>query len=168
MSTKPIKFSEHFGIDETKLDELGVFDPILNHDTKLFTEALLLKDSKSPLMREAFIDYKTFFANLMQLLKMSERIGDKCWRAAKRKVQFPEYKYTCIGYGTGTINGAGSGTYLNEKILESAKEIIDKAKDDPTIFLMLPLLEEGIGPDIISDMTQTLSTIKSVNILLKS
>jgi hypothetical protein len=156
MSTKPIKFSEEFKIDEAKLKELGVFDPILNHDTKLFTEALRLKDSKSPLLREAFIDYKTFFSNLMHLLKLSERIGDKCWRAAKRMVQFPEYKYTCIGYGTGTINGAGSGTCLNEKILESAKEIIDKAKNDPTIFLMLPLLEEGIGPDIISDMTQNI------------
>lgn len=156
MSTKPIKFSEHFGIDETQLAELGVFDPILNHDTKLFTEPMLLKDSKSLLMQEAFIVYKDFFANLMRLLKLSVQIGDKCWREAKRRVQFPEYKYTCIGYGTGTINGAGSGSYLNEKILESAKEIIDRAKDDPSIFLLLPLLEEGIGPDIISDMTQNI------------
>ena len=173
MSTKPIKFSEHFGIDETKLAELGVFDPILNHDTKLFTEALRLKDSKSPLMREAFADYKTFFANLMRLLKISERIGDKCWRAAKRMVQFPEYKYTCIGYGSGTINGAGSGSYLNEKILESAKEIIDtaKAEAESWYFLLLPLLEEGIGPDIISDMTQNIIDDKicefTVEIIIK-
>lgn len=41
MSTKPVKFSEHFGIDKDKLKELGVFDPILNHDTKLFTEPLM-------------------------------------------------------------------------------------------------------------------------------
>ena len=121
MSTKPIKFSEHFGIDETKLEELGVFGPILNHDTKLFTEPMLLKDSKSILMQEAFIIYKAFLAELLRLLKLSEQTGGKCWREAKRRVQFPEYKYTCIGYGTGTINGTGSGRNLNEKILESAK-----------------------------------------------
>jgi hypothetical protein len=156
MSIKPIKFSEQFGIDSAKLAELGVFDPILNHDTKLFTEPLLLKDSKNELMRVAFTVYKDFFANLMRLLKMSSRNGDRCWRAAKGMVHFPEYKYTCIGYGTGTINGAGSGSVLNEKILESAKEIITLATDDPSIFLLLPLLEDGIGPDIISDMTQNI------------
>ncbi|HHS2948522.1 TPA: hypothetical protein ACTEL6_001729 [Legionella pneumophila] len=156
MSIKPVKFSEHFGIGSTRLAELGVFDPILNHDTKLFTDPLLLKDSTNILMRDAFAIYKEFFANLMRLLKMSSRNGDRCWRAAKRMVHFPEYKYTCIGYGTGTINGAGSGSVLNEKILESAKEIISLATDDPSIFLLLPLLEEGIGPDIISDMTQNI------------
>ena len=53
MSNKPIKFSEQFGIDGVKLAELGVFDPFLNHDTKLFVDPLLLRDSSSQLMREA-------------------------------------------------------------------------------------------------------------------
>ncbi|MEQ1705412.1 MAG: hypothetical protein ABL867_05510, partial [Rickettsiales bacterium] len=63
---------------------------------------------------------------------------------------------TCIGYGSDSINGSGSGRELNEKILQSAKEIVDLAKDDPEIFQLLPLLEEGIGADIVSDMTQTI------------
>ncbi len=156
MSIKPIKFSEHFEIDKEALKKLGVFDPILNHDTRLFTDPLLLKDSKSTLMKDAFKGFQKYFSNLLLLLKSSEQIGDKPWRAAAKMVKFPEYKYTCIGYGTGTINGAGSGSVLNEKILSSAKEITLFARNDPDVFLLLPLLEEGVGSDIISDMTQNI------------
>lgn len=156
MTTKPIKFSEYFNIDKSKLIELGVFDPILNHDTKLFVDPLLLKDSGTQIMREAYAGYNEFFADLMLLLKKSQQVGDRCWRAAKMKVDFPEYKYTCIGYGTGTINGSGSGAVLNDQILQSAKEIIVLAQDNPDIFLLLPLLEDGVGADIISDMTQNI------------
>ncbi len=85
---------------------------------------------------------------------ISTQTGDKAWKQAKKIVNFPEYKYTCIGYGSDSINGSGSGANLNDKIFQSAKEIVDKAKNDPSIFLLLPLLEEGIGADRISDMAQ--------------
>lgn len=156
MKTKPITFSKQFNIDKAKLAELGVFDPILNFDTRLFVEPLLLKTSASQFIREAFKNYNLFFSNLLKLLKSSDREGDVCWRQAQRLVRFPEYKYTCIGYGAGTIDGSGSGRYLNDKILQTAKEIIKVAEGNPDIFLLLPLLEEGIGADIISDMTQTI------------
>lgn len=35
---KPIYFSDYFKVDKAKLKELGIFDPILNHDTKLFVD----------------------------------------------------------------------------------------------------------------------------------
>lgn len=154
MKDKPRKFSDQFNLDKAKLAELGVFDPILNFDTKLFVEPLLLKTSSSQLMREAFNNYNIFFVNLLKLLKGASRGSDLCWRQAKRLVRFPEYKHTCIGYGSGTINGNGSGNDLNDKILQTAQEIVKVAEDCPDIFLLLPLLEEGIGADIISDMTQ--------------
>lgn len=156
MNTKPIKFSDHFNIEKEKLKQLDVFDPILNQDARLFVDPLLLKDSKSQIIRDSFKGYQQFFSNLLLLLTKSEQKGDRAWRAAEGIVKFPEYKYTCIGYGTSTINGAGTGSVLNEQILSSAKEIITLANDEPDIFLLLPLLEEGIGADIISDMTQNI------------
>ena len=42
-NAKPIYFSDYFKIDKTKLKDLGVFDPILNFDTKLFVDPTLLK-----------------------------------------------------------------------------------------------------------------------------
>ena len=77
------------------------------------------------------------------LIKASTEPDDKCWREAKRRTNFPEYKATCIGYGSDSINGSGSGRYLNEKILQSAKDIVDTARDNPEIFQLLPLLEEA-------------------------
>jgi hypothetical protein len=71
-------------------------------------------------------------------------------------VNFPEYQYTCIGYSSGTTDGRGSGIEFNDKILQSAIEIVDKAEGNPEIFLLLPLLEEGIAGDRISDMAQNI------------
>jgi len=125
MNIEPKHFSDHFNIDKAKLMGLGTFDPILNFDTKVFVEPLLLKESSSPIIKASYQNYKTFFANLLLLLQKSENVDDKCWRTAKRLVNFPEYQYTCIGYGSGTTEGRGSGIEFNDKILQSAKEIVD-------------------------------------------
>jgi hypothetical protein len=156
MKIKPISFAAHFNIDEQKLSELGIFNPVLNFDTKLFVEPLLLNKSASPFMHVAFENYNDFFRTLLVLIRASKEPGDKAWREAKRRINFPEYKATCIGYGSDSINGSGSGRELNEKILQSAKDIVEFAKNDPAIFQLLPLLEEGIGADIVSDMTQNI------------
>ena len=71
-------------------------------------------------------------------------------------VHFPEYQYTCIGYSSGNTDGRGSGIEFNDKIFQSAKEIVELAQGDPEIFLLLPLLEEGIAGDRISDMVQNI------------
>jgi len=156
MTLKPVHFSDHFGIDKAKLNELGVFDPILNFDTKVFVEPLLLKESSSPIIKASYQNYKTYFANLLLLLQKSKEQGDKAWRAAKKMVDFPEYQYTCIGYSSGTTEGRGSGVEFNDKILQSAIEIVELAEGNPEIFLLLPLLEEGIAGDRISDMAQNI------------
>lgn len=156
MKTKPVLFSDLIKVDKSVLAELGVFNPLLNFDTKLFVEPLLLKDSSSPIIRESFCNYNKFFVDVMLLLQTSKKAGDICWRQAQRLVRFPEYKYTCIGYGSSSIDGSGSGVKLNSQILDTAKEIVDFAREQADIFILLPLLEEGIGADIISDMTQNI------------
>lgn len=155
-SKKPMHFSGYFDVDKTALSALGVFDPILNVDTKVFVEPLLLKSSASAIIQNAYLTYKKFFAQLLLLLRKSKNVDDKCWRAAQRMVSFPEYQYTCIGYSSGNTEGRGSGVEFNDKIMQSAKEIVESAQDDPEIFLLLPLLEEGIAGDRISDMVQNI------------
>jgi len=153
-SQKPKHFSDHFNLDKAKLNELGVFDPILNYDTKVFVEPLLLKDSSSSIIKNSYQNFKKYFANLLILLQESKELGDKCWIAAKKMVDFHEYEYTCLGYSSADTEGRGSGIKFNDKILQSSIEIIDKAEGNPEIFLLLPLLEEGIAGDRISDMAQ--------------
>ena len=153
---KPIYFSDHFKVDKAKLTQLGVFDPILNHDTKLFVDPILLKSSTSEIFQKARDRYINFFNGLLKLLKSSQQVDDRFWRAAKIRSKFSEYKYTCIGYGDDSIDGAGPGPSFSDKLLESAKDIIEAAKDDAEMFLLLPLLEDGMGADGISDMTQSI------------
>jgi hypothetical protein len=155
-SKEPTHFSDYFKIDKSVLKEMGVFDPILNFDTKVFVEPLLLKNSASEVIRNAYQTYKKFFSNLLILLEKSTHVSDKCWRSAQKMVSFPEYQYTCIGYSSGNTDGRGSGTEFNDKIFQSAKEIVELAQGDPEIFLLLPLLEEGIAGDRISDMVQNI------------
>lgn len=154
IKAKPVLFSDHCGVEKEKFEELGIFNPILNFDTKLFVETILLKASKSEIIRNSINSYNKFFSNILKLLRASNEEGDKMWRAAKDLVYFPEYKSTCIGYGADSIHGSGAGHELSDQILRGAKDIIDAAKGDPDIFLLAPLLEKGIGPDLISDMTQ--------------
>ena len=88
------------------------------------------------------------------LLRASKKEGDIAWQGAKKLINFPEYKYTCIGYAGTSSSGSGSGKEFNEKILYRAKEMIEISRDEPEILPFLALLEEGIGGDRISDMTQ--------------
>ncbi len=151
---KPIHFSDYFKIDKVKLKKLGTFDPILNYDTTLFVEPLLLSKSSSNIIAEAKKTYDEFFLIILKLLRKSKQENDKAWQGAKRLVNFPEYKYTCIGYAGISNGGSGLGKEFNDKILKGAKEMIEISRDEPEILPFLALLEEGIGGDRISDMTQ--------------
>lgn len=108
MKPKPSYFSSYFKVDKKKLSELGTFDPILNFDTKLFVEPLLLKKSNNNIIREASKSYQKHFVKILLLLQKSKEIDDKCWKAAKKLVNFPEYQFTCIGYGSDSTDGKGS------------------------------------------------------------
>lgn len=89
--SKPITFADYFKIDENKLKELGVFNPILNFDTKLFVEPLLLKKSESEIIKNAYNTYHDFFSNALMLLMSASGEEDKCFKAVRKMLKFPEY-----------------------------------------------------------------------------
>jgi hypothetical protein len=149
----PLQFSHHFGIAQAKLDALGVLDPTLNVDAKLFIDPLLLSSSSHKEIQDAENTYKVFFTEIIKLLDASKKENDIAWRAAYRKLLFREIKGTCLGYGAASIGGSGFGPKLAKRITNTAKEIIDLGVKDPDLFIALPLLEEDVGPDLISDMT---------------
>lgn len=69
---------------------------------------------------------------------------------------FREFKGTCLGYGAASISGRAFGPKLARRITATAKEIVDLGVEDPDLFIALPLLEEDVGPDLISDMTTSI------------
>jgi len=150
----PISFTAHFAIDPAVLEAGGAFDPLLNIDTKLFIDPLLLGASIAQEVRTtAVARQQRYFEDVLILLRASQQEGDAAWRQSSRLMTFTEIPATCLGYGAASIRGSGFGPEKRDKVLKTAKEIIELGVDDPRIFFLIPLLEESIGPDLISDMT---------------
>jgi hypothetical protein len=149
----PERFSDHFGVDPTLLRDAGVLDPTLNVDTRLFIDPLLLEGSAHPEIRQGRASYEAHFTTAIKLLNASTEVGDVPWRTALRHLSFPEVKGTCLGYGAASVSGSGSGAEMTHHFIRTAKEIADLGVTDPDLFVALSLLEEGFGPDRISDMT---------------
>lgn len=149
----PIRFSEHFGVDQVVLADMNVFDPLLNVDTPLFIQPLLLDDSgHDEFSNGAQESIRTHFGDLIRLLKARKKPGDIADREIRRRMTYREIAGTCLGYGGSSIHGSAMGDGLRQKIMSTASQIVELGVDDPELFLLLPLLEEGVGADRISDM----------------
>lgn len=149
----PVLFSDFYNIDLAKFESLGVFNPTLNVDTKLFIDPLLIENSSLKLFHaNANNRLTTYFEDIITLLKASSSFGDLPWREADRRMDFHEIPGTCLGYGAATIRGSAFGKKLREKLLNTAKQIVSLGIENPKLFILLPLLENDVGPDRISDM----------------
>ena len=148
-----VLFSDFFNIDLDQFESLSVFNPTLNVDTKLFIDPLLLENSSIELINaNANSRLTAYFENIITLLKASSSFGDLPWREADRRMEFHEIPGTCLGYGAATIRGSAFGKKLRGNLLNTAKQIISLGIEDPKLFILLPLLENDVGPDRISDM----------------
>ena len=149
----PVTISSAFGISEGKLIELGIVDVLLDTDTLLFIDPLLLSESRhSEIRLEAVCSYNDRFEKIIKLLAICKNKGDVPWRNAERLFKFSEISWTCLGYGT-SVKGSGFGKNLIASTLDTAWQIVQLGVDDVDLFMALALFEEGIGPDRISDMT---------------
>jgi hypothetical protein len=150
----PTTFSRHFKVEPSRLADLGVTDITLAVDTRLFLDPLLIDNcSNQDFAQKAAAQYRKYFENAIKVLAASTAVGDVAWRAARRMFEFHEIRGTCLGYGAGSIDGSAWGPELVDKVVNTAKAIVDLGVRDPDIFPLLGLLEEGVGPDRISDMT---------------
>ena len=150
----PKRFSDHFGVPASALVRLGVLDPTLNVDTRLFIDPLLLKKSRhAELSAGARRTYDQHFTKVIKFLRATKGPGDVAWRSAQRLLSFPEIKWTCLGYGAQSVSGSGSGNAMTAQFIDTARQIVQLGVDDPDLFVAMALFEEGVGPDRISDMT---------------
>jgi hypothetical protein len=149
----PQRFSDVFGVPPSTLKRRGAFDPILNADTLLFIDPLLLASSAHAEMRQARLTWEQHFEKLIKLLTHAKDPTDPAWRAADTLLKFQEFRGTCLGYGSGSIRGTGLPRPTRDGILRTAHRIVELGIRDPELFSLIPLIEDGVGPDSISDMT---------------
>lgn len=149
----PVTLSDHFDIDPAKLCDLGVLNPTLEVDTQLFIDPLLFQDSTQPEIHTlAVAQYRERFERVIENLALSKNRFDRGCVEARKRLVFHEIRGTCLGYGGASIYGSGFGPKLSNRLFALGKEIVDLGIQDPDLFLAMALLEEGIGPDRISDM----------------
>lgn len=152
--TQPVLFSQKFGIDPKLLDRSGLMDPILNSDTKLFIDPLLIGKSQNPIMRADGLKLlRKSFQDVLELLEVSATEGDVAWRGAYRALNLDERSETGLGYGGASTSGADRPEWLRNNILRTAKEIITLGEKNPNVIPLMGLFEDGVGPDTLSDMT---------------
>ena len=155
--SNPYLFSTEFKIPKKKLQKSGIFDPVLNVDTNLFIDPLLLKKSKYKIIsKDAYNEFRNHFTNLVKLLSKSKYRGDVAWRGTEKYFNIKEISGTCLGFGSSSISGRDINQKIKSNLIATAKEIIDIGITDPELFFLLPLLEDGIGPDSISDITTSI------------
>ncbi|MCQ4103926.1 hypothetical protein NOG67_05055 [Erwinia persicina] len=147
--------SSYFNIPSSVLDQLDVVDVLLESDTLLFIDPMLLAESKHREMKkDADEKYIDTFIKIIKLLKASkvQNDSDIAWKTAKKLFSFSEIGWTCLGYGS-SAKGSGFGPHLVNTTMNTAHQIITMDIDDPDLFMVMSLFEEGIGADRISDMT---------------
>jgi hypothetical protein len=152
-AANPITFARQFRLNPKDLKALGVFNPTLAIDSLLFIDPLLLAGSKHQVIRDkAGEAYRKHFERIVTLLTASRIKNDVPWRNAERLLSFREVPGTCLGYSSDTVFGHGFGRELAARLVDTAHQIIQLGITDPDLFLVLALLEDGVGPDLISDM----------------
>lgn len=87
------------------------------------------------------------------IIAASEKPGGAIERQAKQKLKFPEINEAALGFSNVSTSGKGVSTAHANQLFNTASEIIDVGINDPSIFELVMLFEEGFGPDLISDMT---------------
>ncbi len=149
----PVSISDHFGINYAAFDATGALDAVLDVDSKLFIDPFLLKGVEAPELQGAYEYIHAWFDDIIRLVGRSKSSGDLFWKTAYRKLSFHEVKGLCIGYSSKGTSGAGMGAKTITALLGIIKQILEAGIDDPTIFELVGMLQEGIGADLISDMT---------------
>jgi hypothetical protein len=163
----PATISSEFGVDLAVLDQLGVVNVLLNTDTLVFIDPLLLENSSHMEISDgAYKSYRARFEKIIKLLAASKAEDDVPWRNAKKLFRFSEISWTCLGYGT-TVKGSGFGKDLVSSTLDTASQIVALGVDDIDFFMALALFEEGIGPDRISDMTTNIILDDLINFSIR-
>lgn len=146
-----VLFSRKFNISQRKLQDLGVFNSLLDEDSHFFINFKRLQQTRVPEFKEGYSEVNNFFSMIGNLLSHSREENDRFYREAKKRFSFSEVNGINLGFSKGT-HGAGFGGKLRDIIIRDAFDIIKAGTTDPEFFHLLSLFEENVGPDRLSDM----------------
>lgn len=145
-------FSKRFGTGKKKKDDW--FDPILDSDTKLFVDPFLIFQDADAHWRGAHDRLIAHFNVCFTLIAQGNRNPRTVpYQKAIALLHFPEPREFCLGYTELGTRGAGGGLGYARLIAQAMESAIQRGLQDLRHFEELGVLNEGIGPDRISDLT---------------
>lgn len=149
-----LSLADHFQVPQTLFAASGALDPILDVDTRLFIDPALLRITEVEELRGSYAQVVEHFNTVLRVVRaiQSPDPSDRMWREADRLLTFPEMAGLSIGYASSGTNGSGMGKGIRERLLRSVWEIVRAGTEDATIFELVGIFEEQVGPDRISDM----------------
>lgn len=149
----PRRLSDVLGVQHEDIISEGAFDGFVDIDSPLHIDPYLLRSTKIPEIIPSHDRLKTYFSQLITLLKASQTTEGRIYREVVKRLHFREVKGLKLGYSLSGSTGRGIGRRLAIGIARIAKELVEAGIEDPEIFELVGLLEEGVGADRISDMT---------------
>jgi hypothetical protein len=150
----PKLFSQQFGVPKADIDKAGFLDPLLNADTKLFIDPLLLRHSTNTTLKtKGVAAFRKRTADIVSLLMATPTNSGPAWTAALRLLDLHERRETCLGYGGAGTSGSSRPDSLKARILNTTRDIVNIGVNNPEIIGFMGVLEDDVGPDTISDMT---------------
>ena len=147
------RLNDYLGVSEKELADYGAFNSFIGIDAKIFLDPLLLGKLDIHEFSQSREHIREYYRKIIVLLKASKVEGDVAWKEAFKQLKVKEIKGFSIGYGNHSDDGNGIGPELARSIVKRAKEIINMGIEDPEIFELIGLFEEGIGADRLSDLT---------------
>ena len=134
----------------------GVFDGNMDVDIPMHVHPFLLKNCKEKEFENAYDEFLSYFSAIILLakeVKVLSKTDDRCFKQLYELFKFKEMPNTGLGYAVQGGHGNGISGKLSLQLAKNAVEIVRSGMENPAIFSLLPLFEEGIGADRISDMT---------------
>lgn len=155
--------SYHLGVGIEEFEKKDILNPTYEQDVPLFIDPLLLKNSSNPLFSQiARKKYEDFFINILQLAHKYTKVFGTDKEILRKKIiqklAFKEQPGTGLGYSELNVSGRGIGKKKSQSIALPLLKLFDAGYDfkNKNVFQIVFMLEEGIGPDLISDMTASI------------
>jgi len=148
-----VHFSEQFNVSAIKMRALGVFNPEIGIDSKMFVDPKLLHDAKDE-FAGSHADLLNHFGKVVKIIKRIKNNSDSdmAWVAAWTMMRFKETSNTSLGFSEDGTKGTGIGKVLAQRIVSRATEILPHVNYEPDIFELIGVFAEGLGCDRLSDM----------------
>lgn len=145
-------FSEHFGI--TKTDDDDWLDIILDVDTKLWVDPFMIYQEQEGFWEGSHSVIIAHFQECFTLIAQgSMRSSSLPYQKALTLLTFKEPREFCLGYTELGTAGAGGGRGYAGLMAQAMVQAINRGMSNLEHFEELGILEKGIGPDRIGDMT---------------